>query len=340
MLRQDEQHQKNINAILPVPLLFPEMNIDDPEYPPPPRPSKNSFNINPERVDHPVFNGITREKLKVWSDYTGWDETKPGFPAIYPVSNGFILQNKPDKKQVAILANYSVGLEGIALAELFEGKGSVLISGFDLTNRSGIDPVADQLFINLVEYCTGRNSHDMYPLIDSPVLWGEFETEKGVLDGITSGFMLNSKPKLFGSYENLPITLEDEGHMWAGAKWGWNTRAGKQYVPYGRRVFGPYVHRDFGGVPTPLNPESKTGKAYFWCRVPEGTRSMKTLVWNPSEESLNIKIGINDITVSNDIILPGTYKWTDSKIEDKRAALKIDLEADRRLIVLETKFSK
>ena len=152
ILRQDSLHQKYLKQVLPVAITFPKMDIDDPSYPPPPRPSRNSFNVNPERPDHPIFKGITRRELRVWSDYTGFQETKPGFPAIYPVTNGFVLKNKSDFGKVAVLANYSIGLEGIALAEMFYGKGSVLLSGFDLVNRSNIDPIADRLLKNMTSY--------------------------------------------------------------------------------------------------------------------------------------------------------------------------------------------
>ncbi len=122
ILKQDSVHQPFLKAILPVEVNFPKMNIDDPSYPPPERPSRNSFNINPERPDHPVFSGISREQLRIWSDYTGWDETKPGFPAIYPVTNGFVLKNKADIGHTAILANYSIGLRELLWLNSLRGK--------------------------------------------------------------------------------------------------------------------------------------------------------------------------------------------------------------------------
>src|SRR5439155_22277025 len=130
---------------------MPATNTDDPAYPPPVHPSRDSININPERPDHPVFAGIDRRQLQVWSDYTAWDETKKGLPQIYPVSDGFVLTNKDDLRRTAVLANYSVGLEGTALAEFFfpSGDGSVMFTGFDLAARAGLDPVAGRLLRNL-----------------------------------------------------------------------------------------------------------------------------------------------------------------------------------------------
>lgn len=338
ILKQDASHQPFLNDVLPAAVKFPQTDIDDPTYPPPPRPSRNSFNVNPERPSHPVFAGIERATLRVWSDYSGWDETKPGFPAIYPVTNGFVVSNKEDMGRIAVLANYSVGLEGIALAEMFDGNGSVMLSGFDLANRAGLDPVADRLLKNIANYTTSDAVHENQLLVDAPIRWGDYESEKGILTGITSGLMLNSKPALFGSYEGLPILLEKEGHMYAGAKWGWNTRPGKQYVPYGRRMFGPYEHRGFGGVPTPENPDSPTGEGVFWCRVPLQTQVMETLVWNPADTDLDIFIAINGKEAPAASIPAGAYKVITSPVPSESRDLQIRLRGDRRLVILQTSF--
>ncbi|MCX6326834.1 MAG: glycosyl hydrolase family 2 [Bacteroidia bacterium] len=339
ILRQDSIHQSFVKQILPVEVGFPQMDIDDPSYPPPPRPSENSFNINPERTNHPVFSGITRSELRVWSDYTQWDETRKGFPAIYPVTNGFILKNKSDLDKTAILANYSVGLEGIALAEIFYGKGSVLLSGFDLSNRSAIDPIADRLLSNMIRYMSGKYAHEKYIYIDSPILWGEYETEKGLLTGIYSGLMLNSKPALFGSYENLPLVLLRDGHLFGERGGGWNNAAGKEYVPYGRRMFGPYFHRDFGGVPFPLDTATRIGEGTFWCKVPDGTSVMETLAWNPAKENLPISIKINDEELISATVGPGEYKVLQTTVKSNQTNLKVSLRGDRRLVILQTSFN-
>ncbi|MDQ6610154.1 MAG: glycosyl hydrolase family 2, partial [Bacteroidota bacterium] len=96
LLRQDEEHLPAANKILEYAVKNVTINLDTALYPPPPRPSRNGYYVNPERPDHPVFYGINREQLKVWSDYTKWDESKKGFPAIYPVTDGYVPVNKKD----------------------------------------------------------------------------------------------------------------------------------------------------------------------------------------------------------------------------------------------------
>lgn len=338
ILRQDSLRDAFLKDVLPVEVQFPRMNVDDPSYPPPPRPSRNGYNVNPERPDHPVFSGIERTELRVWSDYTGWDETRPGYPAIYPVTDGFVLANKADVETTAVLANYSGGLEAIALAEIFDGKGSVLLCGFDIARRAGIDPVSDRLLQNMLRYTTSDNGHENHIRVTAPIRWGDYESEKGILTGVYSGLMLNSKPALFGSYEDLPISVEKDGHMYAGAKWGWNNRAGKQYVPYGRRMFGPYYHRDFGGVPAPLDSKSERGEGMFWCTVAPQTKLMETLVWNPADTELAVEIEINDVKVRGGAIAPGAFTVIESELPGGAENLKVLLRGDRRLVILQTTF--
>lgn len=338
VLRQDSIHQPFVQKVLPVAVTFPKMNLDDPTYPSPPRPSRNSFNVNPERPDHPVFKGISRRELRVWSDYTGFDETKKGFPSIYPVTDGFVLADKKDVAKTAILADYSVGLEGIALAEIFHGKGSLLLSGFDLVNRCNIDPVADRMLRNIIGYMSTKQLHENHLLVEAPILWGEYETEKGMIIGAYNGLMISSVPALFGSYEKLPLILHQEGHLLAEKGGGWNNAAGKQYVPYGRRMFGPYYHKDFGGVPEPINPESSDGEGFFCCRVPAGTQWMTTIVWNPSKEILPVKVKINEVPVSDVQVQPGEYKVIECAVPVDATDLKVGLCGSRTLVILQTNF--
>jgi len=65
-LRQDANHLPNVNKLMNIALKNVTTTLDVPVYPPPPRPSRNGYYVNPERPDHPVFAGIKREQLRVW----------------------------------------------------------------------------------------------------------------------------------------------------------------------------------------------------------------------------------------------------------------------------------
>jgi len=295
--------------------------------------------VNPERPGHPLFDGIDREELKVWSDYTNWHETdKAGFPALYPVTDGFVPQNKSDMSHISVLGDYGPGLEGMAIAEFFTpGKGSLLLCGMDLTRRNGLDPVADRLLANLIGYMGNSEPHSPYVLVTAPIVWGDYASEKGLLTGVNSGLLLNSRPRLTGSYSSEAITVTKEGHQLAGGeRSGFNTRPGVQYVAYGRRPFGPYFFRGFGDVPAPLDPKDSIGQGVFYCAVPKGRTHASTLVWNPSDTPLSIRIGVNDKIVTGQIA-PGEKKEIDCPVGNTR--IKMTFAGDRRLVLLQTAFT-
>ncbi|MEP6664456.1 MAG: glycoside hydrolase family 2 TIM barrel-domain containing protein, partial [Verrucomicrobiota bacterium] len=77
---------------LPQKISFFTSSPNDTDYPPASRPFREQMNVNPERPDHPVFQGLNRHCLSLWSDYSGWNETRPGFPKIYPVTAGFKIE--------------------------------------------------------------------------------------------------------------------------------------------------------------------------------------------------------------------------------------------------------
>ena len=223
-LRQDSVHLINVNSILVNPLGNNNVDIDNPVYPVSSKSPRNGYYVNPERPDHPVFAGITRDNLRIWSDYTNWDETKKGFPEIKPVTDGFTLQNSDDIACTSILANYSSGLQAIALAEQFHGKGSIVLSGLNIASRTKIDPVAARLFLNLINYTKSASGHEQYPLITSPIIWGEYETEKGVVTDLYSGFLVNSTPRVSKDYLGKGIVVTKEGYQLAGGtRLGFNT---------------------------------------------------------------------------------------------------------------------
>jgi hypothetical protein len=336
-LRQDSSLLPNLNSIVNCPIRNITMDLDYSQYPPPPRPSRNGYCVNPERPENPVFSGIDREELKVWSDYTGWQESdKKGFPAIYPVTDGFVPADKKDMERISVLGDYGPGLEGMAIAELFSGKGSFLICGMDLARRTGLDPVADRLLANLVGYMGDEGTHDPYVLVTAPIVWGDYGSEKGILTGINSGLLLNARPRLTGLYSSMRITVTKEGHEFAGGdRSGFNTRPGIQYVPYGRRPFGPYIFRGFGDVPAAVNPRDSIGEGSFYCSLPRGKTGAVTLVWNPADVPLTIKISVNDKEVTRKLAA-GERAMVECPVKGDR--IKMSFAGDRRLVLLQTDF--
>ena len=211
---------------LPAPIHLCETSANDQTYLGRKRPTFDQMNINPERPDHPVFAGVERARLRLWSDYTGWDQSHAGFPRVYPVAYGFTLTRSESLEHTAILADYDRGLEGVALCEMFSGRGSVILSAFDLVNRIGLDPVADRLLGNLLGYAAGEGGHEVHPAISGPIRWGDYPTQQGIVLGPLSGLFL-------GASWVPPPTNPGARPQRLGS---WNMMPGDQMVPRGVRA--------------------------------------------------------------------------------------------------------
>ena len=296
----------------------------------------DGMNINVERKGHPIFNGIATERLTLWSDYTGYDESQAGFPAIYPVTNGFSVR-KADMSKTAVLANYSRNLSGTAMCEMFSGKGSVVMCGFDLAGRSGVDPVSDLLMRNLIGYATGGQSEDACILIEEPIWWGDYTSEKGIVVGANNGLILNTVPIVpTDQMERWPLKVDVRGYNYVGSYGGWNSRPGIQYVGNGRRPFAPY-NFSLGGNDLVKPAEEACGSGYFAARVPEDRTTMATLLANPSYESLEISISINGGKKQTYTLSAGEQKLVEMPLPKERQ-LRIDFEGSRRCVILMTEF--
>jgi beta-galactosidase len=290
-----QQEGKFDQSWLPESITFFIGSANAPTYPPASRPFRDNMNINPEWPNHPVFEGIERRRLELWSDYTDWDQTKPGFPQMYPVTSGFKLTKPESLARTAILADYDRGLEGIALCEMFSGKGSVILSAFDLVSRVGLDPIADRLLANLVRYAASTNNHEIHPLIDSPIRWGDYASERGLITGPANGLVLNAtwiRPPTNPSAKPLS---QDEG--------AWNVRPGDQFVPHGRSLLGPYGYSTSTSL-RDLNPNSKTASGTFWARIPAGKNRVVTSIENPSPEPAEFSVTINENSRAQNAIVP------------------------------------
>jgi beta-galactosidase len=335
-MRQDSLSLVNINAVLDFKLTNNKVDIDNAVYPVSSLPPRNGYYINPERPEHPIFAGITRNNLKVWSDYTGWNPKKSGQPAIYPVTDGFMLEDRNGVGSTAILGNYSSGLQSIAIAEQFMGAGSIILTGLDIANRAQLDPIADRIFLNMISYASTNVGHSPYQLITSPIVWGEYETEKGIVVDQTSGFLINATPRLTGAFANEGIKVSKEGYQLAGGTGGrFNTRPGLQYVQNGRRPWGPFV-QSFGGQPKLGNTPLGEGK--FWCKIPDGQNNMTSVVWNPSNDPLEIKIKVNNLTEVSRTIKAGEKLAVDVPVDKNEVS--VTYTSDRRIVILETAFNK
>jgi hypothetical protein len=271
-------------AWLPVGIEFLTGSPNDTDYPPRTRPFREQMNVNLERPDHPVFRGLDRSKLRLWSDYTGWNQARPGFPKVYPVTGGFKLTDPAALAQTAILADYDRGLEAIALGEIFAGAGSVTVCGFDLANRAGLDPAADRLLRNLAAYTTDTQPRHIHPVADQPIRWGDFPSEKGIVCGSLNGLLVNAEWNPPPTNRKAPPLADNAG--------AWNMMPGDQFIARGRNPFGSYSYSTASGLRDP-SPTATTGSGFFWVSLPEGRQNLITVLKNPGTNNVPFRVAVD-----------------------------------------------
>ena len=307
-----------------------EMNqslLNDPEYGAAmKRPARDGMHVNLQRPDHPVFAGIDRQQFKLWSDPAGWDQTQDSFPNCYPVNYGFKLTNPDDLKNVAILADYDQGLSGVALCEMFQGKGSVMLCAFGLKSRAGIDPVADRLRANLINYMASDKAHQKYPLVKEPIRWGDYATHQGTISGPINGFWINTIW--------LAPPTDPDGTPLPKNQVSWNTRPSDQFVPHGIRPRGQFSYT-FNNAPRDADKDAN-GSGILFATVPQGRKGLVTKVENPTSAAAELKIEINGATSSKSIDAGATIHIT-TPLPDERD-LGVRYSGDKGLVILESDF--
>ena len=332
-----QSYEKTDLAWLPVKVIPTVLSANDSSYPPPVYTYRDGMNINPERTDHPIFKGIPRQRLMLWSDYTDFDESKPGFPAVYPVTHGFLLK-EADLTQVEVIANYGRNLAGTALCEIETGKGSVILCGFDLTSRRGIDPVAEKLLSNLIGYATGEQKPEPYRFVNHEIVWGDFSSERGIVTGANNGLTINPLPIIpIDQQERLKIVVDDLGFQYAGSYGRWNTKPGVQYIPHGRRPFAPFDYTP-GGSDKVENSDRAEGRGYFAVEIPSSCSRMLTTLENPTDGPIKIFLGINEHPETEYTLPPHSVQTVERPLSFPERKLKVTLRGDRRTVLLRTQF--
>jgi hypothetical protein len=241
---------------------------------------------------------------------------------------GFKLTEPNDLARIAILADYDRGLEGIALAEMFDGKGSVLLCGLDLVGRIGIDPVADRLLTNMLTYMSGDAKHDPHPTIKDPIRWGDFATEHGVIGSPIYG--------LFRNTDWTPPPTEPDAKPLTDAQGGWNTRPSDQFLPKGIRPRGPFSYT-FNCAPRD-GDKSPDGTGIFWASIPAGRSKVLTKVRNDTKSALKLRIDVNDAKGVEREVPAGQTISISAPIPARATDVGIRYTGSRELIILETAF--
>jgi beta-galactosidase len=153
---------------------------------------------------------------------------------------------------------------------------------------------------------------------------------------VYSGLLLNTVPIIpEGLKAKYPVKVNEEGYAFAGGSGGWNTKPAIQYVPHGRRPFGPYTFTSGGSVSA--IDKTAPGEGRLWFRIPEDRTTMITTLENPVAEPLALEIRVNGIAQQVHVPASATIR-VETPVRGGVTPLAIVFRGDRRVVITETDF--
>jgi len=274
---------------------------------------KDGVFINQAREDETLYKGLPENALSYWNDYTGWNESMPDMPKVSPVFTAMGLREQEAGDKAAVLANFGRGLSQLALVEVFDGEGSVIVSGFDFIPRIAQDPVADRFFLNLISYACSKKKHFKYVSAVQKIEWGNLKTERGMIAGTLNGLLLN------------------------GVKVGRiDSPCSEEYVAKGRVLVGPYRFTSSGDVFYFENTPQV--KAIVGMRVAKEWSQMTSLVRNPLKSVAEVSMQLNQNPAKVCSIDPGEARDISLLLPEGAKDIKLTIKGPRGLLLESSRF--
>lgn len=260
------------------------------------------------------------ERLRMWSDYTGWKEGDEGLPAVTPVRQSYRLVGDDAAGRVAVLASIERGLEGVVLCETDVGQGRLVICGFDILPRIGLDPVADHMMHNLLLRIHATERPPVIPERTDPVYWGNLRSERGLIVTGRQGFAPHTEP--------APPNAQGLGDMLGGF-----------HRLVGRRLSSTYSFNAHCHL-VEDDPNNPVGFGRVWMRPPSGARRMLTEVRNTGNSAATFSIRINGELHGTDIVVPARETLVhEANIRDVAGDFhELEYRGTRGLVFVRTEF--
>jgi hypothetical protein len=182
---------------------------------------------------------------------------------------------------------------------------------------------------NLVAYTGSNAEHELHPLVEVPIRWGDYATERGVISGSLNGLLVNA--------EWIPGEMNRTSPPLAPNTGAWNMLPGEQFVPRGRNPFGRYSYSTASSL-RDTNPGSTQGEGFFWARLAPGRTVMRTTAKNPLPTPGTLKIWVNEQEKSVQTIAAGETVTMLTRLPREGGNVCIRYIGEKSLVLLETAF--
>jgi len=238
-------------------------------------------------------------------------------PDVYPVLTPLKPTTVTDLKSARVWAACDQLLSGWALVELYQGKGSILLSQFRLVERVKDDPVAAKLLSNLISYCASGNSSGLLDLT-RPIRWDQEAFRVGVLQSPKQGFLPHSP------------TYKHEGTS--------KGRLGDDHRIDGVTLVGEYTITANGWL-RPVPDPTIEGWGVFFGQLSRPVSRFIVKLRNPGDSAANIAVRLDGEPIGPAAsIAAGDSRSIEWSCPRKPGPVQVELRGDQRLVITETCF--
>jgi len=270
--------------------------------------------IQPMGRNNPIFDGLSSRDLRFFNEIGVISSV---IPDVYPVLTPLRPTTIADLKSARVWAACDQLLGGWAMVELYEGKGSVLLSQFRLVERVQHDPVAARLLSNLITYCASNKSLGVLDLT-KPIRWDQDAFRAGAFESPLQGFLPHSR-----TYSH------------AGTSKG---RLGDDHRIDGATLVGDYTITANGWL-RPVPDPTKDGWGIFFGQISRPVAKFAVRLRNPGNTPAKIELKLDGKTVGSAVSLDAgedkTIEWPCAR---KPGPVEVELRGDQRLVILKTCF--
>ncbi|MCC6483469.1 MAG: hypothetical protein IT209_01375 [Armatimonadetes bacterium] len=261
-----------------------------------------------------LWKTLTNDDLRLWNQ-TGVSENK--VPDVFPVRSILRLTKLEDLRSTRVWAATDQMLTSAALMEIYEGRGSVLLSQFACADRAGFDPAASQLLANLIEYALGDADPGSLDL-SQPIQWGLSAFREGALVTNLQGFLPYS-----------PTYAHD------GSSKG---RLASDHRIDGVTLVGTY-HFTSNGWLRPIPDPKAEAWGVFFGRLPSPVSSFSATVRNVSRRSESLRLLLDHTEAGSAATIPAggskTVRWP---VSHAAGDVRVELRGGQSLVITRTQF--
>lgn len=270
--------------------------------------------IQPVGDNKALFDGVTARDLRFFNAVGLVSDVVPD---IYPVLACLKPTTAADMKCARVWAACDQLLGGWALVELYQGKGSVLLSQFRLVERVGNDPIAAKLLSNLISYCASGRSPGLLDLT-KPIRWDHEAFRVGAFQSPEQGFLPHS-----------PVYKHE------GTSKG---RLGDDHRIDGVTLVGDYTITANGWL-RPVPDPATEGWGVFFGQLSRPVTRFTVKLRNPGDSPARIALKLDGKPIGDAAsIAAGDIRTIEWPCPRKPGPVEVELRGDQRLIITETCF--